>query len=62
MNTPLLTVEEVAERLRCGRTTAYGLVKSGAIDSVKLGKLRRVPPAAVDAYVDRLLGESSEAA
>lgn len=47
----LLTVEEAAERLRVGRTTMYALVSSGAIESVKVGRLRRVPVECVDAYV-----------
>jgi excisionase family DNA binding protein len=51
MAAALLTVEEAAERLRIGRTTMYGLVSSGAIESVKVGRLRRVPPECVDAYV-----------
>lgn len=47
----LLTVEEAADRLRIGRTTMYALVSSGAVESVKVGRLRRVPAEAVDAYV-----------
>jgi excisionase family DNA binding protein len=47
----LLTVEEAAERLRIGRTTMYALVSSGAVESVKVGRLRRVPVECVDAYV-----------
>lgn len=50
----LLTVEEAAERLRIGRTTMYALVSSGAVESVKVGRLRRVPVEAVDAYVTML--------
>jgi len=51
----LLTVEEAAERLGIGRTTTWGLVKSGALHSVQIGRLRRVPASAVDAYATRLL-------
>lgn len=47
----LLTVEEAAERLCIGRTTMYALVSSGAVESVKVGRLRRVPVECVDAYV-----------
>ena len=47
----LLTVEEAAERLRIGRTTMYALVSNGAIESVTIGRLRRVPAECVDAYV-----------
>jgi excisionase family DNA binding protein len=51
----LLTVEEAAEQLHIGRTTARGLVKSGELHSVQIGRLRRVPASAVDAYAARLL-------
>jgi excisionase family DNA binding protein len=39
----LLTVEEAARRLNIGRTTMYALVSSGAVESVTIGRLRRVP-------------------
>jgi excisionase family DNA binding protein len=58
---PLLhTPEEAAERLRCGRTTVYELMASGELESVKVGRLRRVPAVSLVAYVDRL--RSGEAA
>lgn len=47
----LLTVEEAAERLHIGRTTMYALVSSGAVESVKVGRLRRVPVECLAAYV-----------
>jgi excisionase family DNA binding protein len=50
----LLTVREVADRLGCGRTFVYELISSGALETVKLGRLRRVPVAALDALVERL--------
>lgn len=52
--TLLLTVHEVAEQLGCGRTFVYELISSGEIETVKLGRLRRVPVAALDALVERL--------
>ena len=50
----LLTVEEAAEMLRVGRTTMYALIKSGEIESVPVGRLRRVPAECVTEYVHRL--------
>ncbi|GAB2488341.1 hypothetical protein GCM10027030_23050 [Luteococcus sediminum] len=50
----LLKVEEVAERLNVGRSTAYHLVLTGQIESIMVGRLRRVPAAAVTDYVERL--------
>ncbi len=57
----LLTVEDAAKRLHIGRTTAWGLVKSGELPSVQIGRLRRVPASAVNAYATRLLaGHNSD--
>jgi excisionase family DNA binding protein len=50
----LLTVAEVAERLGCGRTFVYELISSGELETIKLGRLRRVPVVALDALVERL--------
>ncbi|WP_455360761.1 excisionase family DNA-binding protein [Streptomyces sp. SYSU K21746] len=50
----LLTVEEAARRLRIGRTTCFKLVLAGEIESVTVGRLRRVPPDALPAYVSKL--------
>jgi excisionase family DNA binding protein len=50
----LLTVEEAADRLGIGRTLAYALVKAGEIDSVQIGRLRRIPLGALDDFLTRL--------
>jgi excisionase family DNA binding protein len=50
----LLTVEEAARRLRVGRTTCFALIRTGALESVLIGGLRRVPVDAPAAYVTRL--------
>ena len=39
----VLTVEEAADRLGVGRTVMYALVSSGAVESVRIGRPRRVP-------------------
>jgi excisionase family DNA binding protein len=49
----LLTAEEAATRLNIGRTTMFALLKSGVIDSVKVGRLRRVPETALSEYAER---------
>jgi excisionase family DNA binding protein len=51
----VLTVEEAAERLGIGRTTMYALIRSGDVESVTIGKLRRVPAHCLSEYVARLL-------
>lgn len=50
----LLKVEEAAHRLRIGRTTCYALIRAGALESVMVFGLRRVPADAVPDYVTRL--------
>ena len=57
----LLTVEEAAERLRIGRTRMFALVKSGEVESILIGRLRRVPVEAINAYANRLLNEQDAA-
>jgi excisionase family DNA binding protein len=51
----LLTVEEAAEQLGVGRTTAWSLVRSGDLQSVQIGRLRRVHVEAVAAYAAQLV-------
>jgi excisionase family DNA binding protein len=59
----LLTVEEVAKRLRLGRTLVYQLISSGELESVTVGRLRRVPAECLAEYVAALRQtRSSEAA
>jgi excisionase family DNA binding protein len=50
----LLTVDEAAERLGIGRSHAYVYVLRGDLESVKLGRSRRVPVAALDEFIERL--------
>jgi excisionase family DNA binding protein len=50
----VLTIEEAAERLCIGRTLMYSLVKAGAVESVRIGRLRRVPADALDAFLRQL--------
>jgi excisionase family DNA binding protein len=48
----LLRVEEAAVRLGIARTKMYQLVRTGEVESVRLGRLRRIPVACLDEYVD----------
>jgi excisionase family DNA binding protein len=50
----VLTVEEAAQRLRIGRTLMYALVKRGDVESVTIGRLRRIPLDALYRYVASL--------
>ena len=55
----LLTIDEAAQRLGIGRSHAYIFVMKGELPSVKLGRSRRIPAAAVDEFVRRLEDESA---
>jgi excisionase family DNA binding protein len=58
----LLTVEEAARRLQLGRTLTYRLISSGELESVTVGRLRRVPAECLTEYVTALRGASRPAA
>ncbi|MFD9049822.1 excisionase family DNA-binding protein [Streptomyces zaomyceticus] len=58
----LLTVEEAARRLRIGRTFCFRLIRTGELESVPLGRLRRVPAAAIPEFVNRLRAANKSAA
>ncbi|MGH3686942.1 MAG: helix-turn-helix domain-containing protein [Pseudonocardiaceae bacterium] len=49
----LLTVEEAAEQLGIGRTLVYKLIANGEIESIRIGRLRRVPAAAIQDYANQ---------
>lgn len=51
----LLTVDEVAGQMRISPAMAWRLVGSGQLRSIKVGKLRRVPSAAVDEFIEAAL-------
>jgi excisionase family DNA binding protein len=50
----VLTIEEAAECLGIGRTLMYSLVTAGYVESVRIGRLRRIPADALDQYVAAL--------
>jgi excisionase family DNA binding protein len=52
----LLTVEEATRCLCIGRANMFELVLSGAVPSVRIGKLRRVRLADLEKYVASLDG------
>jgi excisionase family DNA binding protein len=58
----LLKPEEAAARLGVGRSKMYQLIAAGAVKSVKIGSLRRVPVTALDDYVTVLIEQTEGAA
>lgn len=54
MESVLLKIPEVMERLAVGQTKVYELMTSGDLRSVKLGRSRRVPSDELDRFVAEL--------
>lgn len=48
----VMSVEQLAETLQVGRNTAYSLVRSGRIKSVRVGRQIRVPRGALEAFLE----------
>jgi len=55
----LLRDVEVAEMLGCGRSFVWGLIIKGELQSVHIGRLRRVPASSVAAYIGEKLAAGS---
>lgn len=56
----LLKPEEAAIALGVSRSTLYELLATGAVDSVHIGKSRRVPVAALERYVEQLRADQGD--
>ena len=57
----LLTIDEAAQALSIGRTLLYDLMMRKQIASIKVGRVRRVPMAAIDDYIYRQLTRTDAA-
>lgn len=49
----LLTVAEVADRLRLAKSTVYQFIRDGELAAVRLGRAVRIKPEAVDTFLSR---------
>jgi excisionase family DNA binding protein len=59
LNSLLLTVPQAAKVLAISRSKLYELLAAGAIRSVRIDGSRRIPAAALSAYVDQLMKEAA---
>ena len=50
------TIEEVAEKLKVTRQAIHNWIKEGRLDSIKIGRARRIPAASIE----RLLEQSKQ--
>ena len=55
----VLTIEEAADRLGIGRSLMFALVKSGEVESITIGRLRRIPAGALTDFVAVLRGKAA---
>ncbi|QUC63765.1 helix-turn-helix domain-containing protein [Streptomyces sp. A2-16] len=53
-------VEEAARRLSIGRTTMYALIRDGAVQTVPIGRSRRVPVQALNDYLAQRMQSRSK--
>jgi excisionase family DNA binding protein len=51
LDEPLLTVDEVAHRLRVSSMTVYRLIKSGQLGAMRVGKNYRLHRSDLDRYL-----------
>jgi excisionase family DNA binding protein len=49
----LYSVTEAASLLGVGRTYMFRLIATGEIESIKVGRLRKIPRDALSQYIDR---------
>ncbi|WP_377270350.1 helix-turn-helix domain-containing protein [Peterkaempfera sp. SMS 1(5)a] len=59
MSDELLTVPEVMVRLKLGRSAVYDLIRTRQLASITIGRARRIPVAAVRAFVAVRLEEAA---
>lgn len=50
----LLTVQEACKILKCGPTRLYQFINSRQLVSFKMGRSRRIPRSAIDAFIKKL--------
>ena len=54
----VMSPEDLANYLGCGRTFAYQLLAEGSIESFKIGRLRRIRRSDVDRYIEERAGSA----
>ncbi len=55
----LVTVEEASAILSIARTRIFKLIAAGEIESVKIGKSRRIIKDSLNSYVERIIRETN---
>lgn len=55
----LLTPGEAAQLLGIGKTKVFELIRTGAVPSLRIGRARRIPRPAIDAFIASLTERGS---
>lgn len=58
LNNSLLKPEAAAQALEIGRSKIYQLLESGELESVKIGRSRRISEKALEAYIEKISQEA----
>jgi excisionase family DNA binding protein len=58
----LLSPAEAAHVLNVGRSTVFVLMSTGQLESVHVGRLRRIPLDSIQAFIQRLRDEEADPA
>lgn len=59
MAADVLTVEDLAKRLKIGRSSAYTLVRDGQVRSIRVGRVIRIPVEALERFLAGDEGDES---
>ncbi len=62
MDTLLMNIDEASQILNLGRSKVYELVMRGELQSIKIGRSRRIPRSSIEEFIQSRLGppEASE--
>jgi len=58
--TKVVRVEDAARQLGVGRTIVFGLIRSGALRSIKIGSRRLVPMTAIDEFIKQQSNDAND--
>ena len=51
---PLLTADQVAERLSCSKSQAHAMMRRNTFPVVRMGRMIRVKQSSLEAYIDQM--------
>ena len=61
MNIKLITVKEIEATLSLGHTKIAELIRTGELETLKIGRRRYTTPAMLEAFIERKIAEQAAA-